>query len=269
MSDLYTKTYFTNKYIDYLVNMYIREYDIRRAGQSALLVSGYIDENKYKYLCSLSRYERQVQTGLLIRDDPVMDKARKGVIEETRRQFIEANMLEDGDILSIKNDAIYVIQKTPTVLKFFDGRMEFVAKNTYTSYYRYGRTEIYYFNDVVTNFEKVDVKNISDEALEMHREYFLDFLMYLFGLAQTSSRNEVICALQEMMTRLINMDLSLGYYREFNSRSKFKLKVSEFTDYYADFLPEGVDRSIIDINQNLDILRHFYKMFSSMYFGNK
>lgn len=269
IDELSKRIYFTNKFIDYLINVYVREYDIRKAGQTALLIGGCIDYNKYKYLCSLSRMDRQVQTGLLIKDNPEFEGVRKSIIAKAREDFMRCNDLSEADILSVKNDAVYVIKKVPKKLKFFDDQLEFVCKNTYTSYYRYYRTEMYYFNDIVSGDEYLDVKNISDQNLNYHSDYFMDFLMYVFNLAQSNSISEAISTLQNMMTRYINLDLSLEYYREFNARSEYKLNMSEFTDYYAKMLPEDIDLHVLDINQNLDIMRYLYKIYSSVYFGKK
>lgn len=268
-STLYQKVYYTNKYVDFLINTYIREYDIRKAGPTALLIGGCINQNTYDYLCSLDRMERQIQTGLLLKHNPGFDDTRKSVITESRKLFIEANQLQDIDILSIKNDAIYVIGKVPTTTQFYNGRLEFIPKNVYTSYYRYNRTEMYYFNDYVTNIENIDIKNISDDKLVYHREYILDFLMYIFELAQKSDVKEIITNIQSMLHRYTSLELPLGYYREFNPRSAFKINLSEFTDYYADFLPENTDLHIIDISQNFDLLRYLYKIFARLYFGGK
>lgn len=268
-SDLYQKTYYTNKYIEFLINTYIREYDIRRAGPTALLIGGCIDQNKYNYLCSLDRMQRQIQTGLLIRDNPKFDEVRKGVISNARKLFIEGNNIQDSDILSIKNDAVYVIGKTANITSFYDDVLQFIPKNVYTSYYRYNRTEMYYFGEHAIGQEKIDIKNISDDNLIKHREFMLDFLMYIFDLAQTSNVQDVIQNIQSMLDKYINLELSLGYYREFNSRSAFRVNVSEFTDYYADFIPEDFDLHLLDIGQNFDLLRYLYKIFSNLYFGKK
>lgn len=268
-STLYEKTNYTSSTIDFLINSYIREYDIRRAGPTALLIAGCIDEQTYSYICSLPRDLRQVQTGLLQKDPEVADTL-KSTMSEARRLFIESNGLNDSDILSIKNDAIYVVGKTPAITTFYDGRLMFVVKNQYTSYYRYNRTEMYYYGDMRAEAENLDIKNIGDNRLERHRDYFIDFLLYLFGMAQVSPVHEVIGAVQAMITQYINLQLPLGYYREFNARSDFKIiSGSPYTNFYAGSLPETTDLRSIDISQNLDILRYFYKLFSDMYFRQK
>ncbi len=269
MNSLFSKIYYTNKYIEYLINVYICEYDIRRAGPSALLAGGCISRPQFEYLCSFPGVERQIKTGLLIKQHPEYEEIKKKVIENSRQQFLDSNSLLESDVLAIKNDAIFVIKKTPTITTFQNGLIEFVPKNTYTSYYRYGRTEMYYFGDMISDQERIDIKNIGDDKVSRHAEFMLDFLYYLFGLAQTVSVSEVISALQHMMNEYIRLNLPMGYYREFNARSEFKLNLSEFTDFYATFLPDNIDKNLLDINYNLSLLRFFYKVFSNIYFNTK
>ena len=268
MLSLSKKTYYTNDNIPYLINTYIREYDLRKAGQSALLVAGCIDRKQYEYLCSLPREQRQIQTGLLLRDNPYFVEASKSTIAKARESFVEANGLRDWDILSVKNDAIYVIAKQPVVTSFADGILEFVSKNVYTSYYRYFRTEMYYFYNAITNEETIDIKNIGDNKLALHREFMLDFLMYLFNMAQTSDIKQVISTITGMIDQYVNLQLPLGYYREFNALSQYRFNISEWTTYQAEFLPEDMDKSMLDIGQNLDLLRYLAKIYSEVYFTN-
>lgn len=269
MNSLSSKTYYTNKYIEYLVNVYIREYDIRKAGPSALLVGGCITRQQFDFLCGLPRDVRQIRTGLLIKQHPEYEDIKKKIIEESRQQFLDCNELLESDILSIKNDAIYVIKKVPTTTIFQNGLIEFVPKNVYTSYYRYNRTEMYYFGDIILNKEQIDIKNISDINVAKHGEFMLDFLFYLFNLAQTSPVSDVINTLQNMMNDYISLSLPIGYYREFNARSEFKMNISEFTDFYAAYLPDNTDKNLLDINYNLSLLRFFYKIFANIYFNMK
>ena len=265
--NLYEKTYYTSKYIDFLISNYIREYDIRKAGQTALLLGNCISKDQYNYLCSLPRDRRQIETGLLIKNNKGFDEVRKSFIQEARKFFIEQNELDDSDILSIKNDAIYVINKIPNHTVFYNGILEFVPKNIYTSYYRYNRIEMFYYNDMISDNEKLDIKNIGDDKLVYHKEFMMDFLMYIFDLAQTSNIIEVVNTMQNMLNQYINLDLSLGYYREFNARSCFKFNISEFTNYYAEFIPDNTDKKLLDIRENFQLLQYFYKIFTNIYFS--
>ena len=268
MSDIYKYTYHSNKYIDYLINTYIREYDIRKAGPSALLVGGCISKQQYDWICSLPRQERQIQTGLLSKNNPEFEKVKKQVIMDARKEFITQNNIGDENILSIKNDAIYIIDKSPAYTSFFNGNIEFIPKNIYTSFYRYNRTEMYYSFDSMINKEQLDIKNIGDDKLEYHKEYILDFLMYLFNIVQSSQIVQAIQSLQNIINEYVSLQLPLGFYREFNSRSAFKINFSQFSNFYADFLPEDIDKSLLDIGQNFDLFQYLFKIYSTLLLSN-
>lgn len=255
--------------IDFLISRYIREYDLRAAGPTALLVGGAIDRKTYDWLLSLPRQQRQIQTGLLIRDHPEYEDIKRNVILGVRNQFIQVNGFNTpGTVLSLKNDAVFVVDKPATITKF--GELEFVEKNIYTSYYHIGRTEIYYYINTVTNEDRIDVKNIGDDKLERHRKFFLDFLMLLFGSAELLSVSDVIEIIQAYEARYVRGMLPLDHYREFNPQSDFKIKnMTPFTTYYAQHLPADMPYTNLDISFNYNILRHFYKLFATLYFSGK
>ena len=101
--------------VPYLIAHHIYEYDIQKANISVLRELNLIDEDYYQRLYKLPRMQRQVEIGYLIKyTDGLSDKLSEG-IASFRKSFFEANNIEDEDILSIKNDAIFVIDKTPNV----------------------------------------------------------------------------------------------------------------------------------------------------------
>lgn len=256
------KIYWTNPEIDFLINHYIREYDMSRAGQTALFMAGCIDESTYIRLCSLPRMDRQIQTGLLIQEHPEFEDARKDILAKVRTDFQEQNGLYEDDIVSIKNDAIFVVDKVCSVDTF--GLMKFKVKNTYSSYYRFGRTELYYYGDTREVDNKIDVKNISDKKLELHKDFMLDFLHYLFLTAQVNVY-DCISTLQQFESDYLNLNLDLGFYREFNATSSFSLKESGiYLNFKAEHLPQGIDKREIDINYNLSFIRHLYKLYAGI-----
>ena len=256
------KTYYTNPGIDYLINHYIREYDMIKAGPSAYLQAGCITQEQYDHLISLPRERRQIETGLLSKYNPGFEDAKKQVIAETRQKFIETNGIDDSDILSIKNDAIFVIDKACTALDF--DKMHLTCKNIYSSYYRYNRVELFYYKDNMTGQDLLDVKNIGSHTV-LHTEYMMDFLSYIFDLAQSNIK-ETIAVIQQFESDYVSGKLDLGYYREFNAKSCFKLSnsISSYFQYHAAHLPKDIPRTELDISYNLLLVRHLYKIYSSI-----
>ena len=62
-------------------------------------------------------------------------------------------------ILSIKNDAVFIINKKLINIEF--GLIKFVEKNIYTSFYKINGIEYYYYYSNFTKEEYLDIKGIS------------------------------------------------------------------------------------------------------------
>ena len=257
----YDKTYFSAP-IDYIISSYIREYDISKANANILLLKGAISKEQYDYLISLDSNSRYISVGLLQKNNPDISTCLKEGIKEMRYLFLTSNNLTMNDILSIKNDAIFIINKVPMITKF--DNIEFVNKNIYTSFYKLGvgKIEIYYLYDMVNNIEHIDVKGIKDEKIALHENYFLEFLLVLFNSAQIESLKDTINLLITFYESYLKLELDIGYYREFNAESLFSIKrIGVSSVYKADFLGED-SKSYIDISCNLNILRELIGIFT-------
>lgn len=248
--------------INYLISTYIREYDISKANISILYTKGVINDETYNKLYNAPRMERQIYIGNMQKDNKISEILKNG-IKDARDIFINSNNIELSDILSIKNDAIFVINKVATKTKF--GNIEFVNKNIYSSFYKILKIELYYFYDMVRQIEDISIKGISDDKLELHKNYFLEFLLVIFNSAQTESIEETLSILNSFYEKYIKMDLDIGYYREFNSLSKFRLKPILITNnFMADFLKEE-NKYDIDISYNINFLRELSGIFMNVY----
>ncbi len=256
------KTYYTAP-IDYIISSYIREYDISKANINILLMKGIISNEEYQYLFHLDKMDRQVKIGILQKDQGVAMCLKEG-IKEMRYLFLTENNLNETDILSIKNDAIFVINKIPTVTKF--GNIEFVNKNVYTSFYKIdnGKLEIYYLYDMVHDIENMDIKGIKDEKILLHKDYFLEFLLVLFNSAQMDKIEETITILVDFYQSYINLELDINYYRQFNAESLFVLKRFGISSVYTADCLSNESKDHVEISHNLNILRDLIRTFSTI-----
>lgn len=254
--------------IDYLLSVYIREYDISKANINILFKYGVITKQQYDQYYVMDRQVRQISIGMLLRERPEVNEILRNGIQEAKRCFFEANNIQEQDILSIKNDAVFIINKIPTVTKF--DNIEFSMKNIYTSYYKLDNIELYYFFDIVSGLEKLDVKGINDEKLKLHKGYFMEFLEVCFNSAQTYPLEETIDIVTSFYIRYINLELEPQYYREFNSLSMFRLKA--ISDYYNSMGVPDIDDdqlSNVDIIYNLNLIRILHQIYSGLYFSRK
>lgn len=147
---------------DYVFNTQITEYDIQSAGLSILEASGALDDEKVKELSGLSKNNRVVTIGLMIRDNPEYQKIIKEGLISARKNFIEGNNLSDGDIICIKKDAIFTTRKC-TNLEF--NGIKFRAKTRWRSYLKLGKIEFLYLDKT-----KYQILGLGESATDYHRE---------------------------------------------------------------------------------------------------
>lgn len=239
MSTIYQRHGYLNKDIEYVISNEIIEYDIQSAGFNIIKKFKLIDEHKIKYLESLPKKQRQIQIGLYQREDKTLIRRLNEGFVEVRKWFFENNDIKDEDILSVKKDAIITFKRCFETE--FDN-ITFAEKNIYTSYYYLNKYEFYY------NKDTVDVKGISDEVLELHREYMLDFLYNFFRMNEISSRKKVIDLIKDFSYYYKNRELNVGYYRELNMQSLYKINERLFGQMLG--IKDIGDVNEIDIQYN-------------------
>lgn len=209
------------KRISYLINHKIYEYDISKANINILLYKGVLDINEYNRIYNLPRINRQKEIGIMILKDRNIEKIINSGIIEMREKFLLSNNISDNDILSCKNDAIFVINKVPSYTKF--DNVEFKLKNTYTSFYKTPNYEFYYLNDSM-NGDRLDVKGINDEKLLLHKDYMIDFCKALFNTVDYNI-NDAVLMVRNFYREFMNNNLDIGYYRNFDPDSLFKINI--------------------------------------------
>lgn len=251
--------------IPYVINKYITEYDIQKANISVLFHEGVIDESTYNMLYASDRDYRERYIGIMEKfDNSVYSKLSEGIIK-FKRLFCEANDLNDEDILSIKNDAIYVIGKKCKYTQF--DNIIFNDKTVYTLFVRLNRLEIYYDYDKIRNNEIIDVKGINDNILPLHKDFMISFLCDVFYRLQCSTVEDAIKCCSTFYEEYVGRKLDIGFYREFNADSKYRINSSNSSFYLDDILPSYL--GAIDISTNLDLLRSLYSILADIYIDRR
>lgn len=248
--------------LKFIHSRFIREYDIRKANISILYKYGVIDLNTYNNLFKSSREKRQIEIGLMEKQNPkIYDILAKGIIQAKKDLFL-SNHIQDSSVLSIKNDAVFILDEKLKYTTFDSGLIEFVNKNTYTSFVSLNKIELYYGFNKVDNTEVVDVKGIG-KNLYLHRNYMVDFIVYILNCIESGEISDALSSFTDFYKDYIELNLSIGYYREFNSASLYKLKG---IDYTVSHLEENTNKNCLDISYNLYILRELYSYISYIYF---
>ena len=146
----------------------------------------------------------------------------------------------------------------------------FAKKNIFTFFFKFFKnSEWYYRFDQQTMSDIIEVKGIKDEKLIYHKDYFLKFLADISYNLQRSSIEETINRCNEFLEDYLNRRLEIGYYREFNSTSEFRITFQQLNkSYITPELGQG-DVENLDINFNLRVLRDLIKVVDQIYFSQR
>ena len=98
ISNLYGNFRYVAPY-EWLINMDIREYDLKQANISVLKQMNILSDNLYNKLKNSEKMNREVYIGKMIRKNPDIVKAIKSGITEARRLFFQSNNLDDMNVL--------------------------------------------------------------------------------------------------------------------------------------------------------------------------
>lgn len=248
--------------IPHIISRHIYEYDITKANINVLYYMGEIDKEYYEKLKALPRMKRQVEIGYMIKyTEGLADKLSDG-IAMFRRKLFEANDIQDHEVLSIKNDAVFIVGRKLNATKFYN--VEFILKNHYTTYVRLDKhIEIYFESNSIDRTISLDVKGISDNKLELHHQYMASLIADILYYMETNNISDGLTYISDIYNQYIERQLPIGYYRNFNADSDYTINVNG-TLYSMDYCDPELFISL-DIGYNLSIIRTLYGYLSNIY----
>lgn len=224
------------------INSVIVEWDIRSAGINIIQEYKLLPEDKIKALLKLPKKKMNIAVGEIGRKDKDFAKELENKFNEVTHLFINENSLDiDYDIVSVKRDAIFVINKE-IVNSRFGEYIEFIPKNRYSRYLYLKPYEFY-----VTPEGTIDIKGISSDKelrenfINKHKDGILNLILELIYVAEGSNldREKINDFLASFVSMYKNKELDYAYYREFTLDSKFRCNMfgntvlmDEVNDYY-------------------------------------
>lgn len=253
LTNLWEKTLYTNPSEFIITPIY--EYDISKANISVLLDGGHISKSEYDYYSSLSRIERQIKIGIL-QKNPIYVKILDDGFKKARHNLCLYNNLEDGEIVSIKKDSLFVTRALDNIVF---GKIHFVLKNIYGMLIKINKLEIFFGNN--NGAFNLDIKGINDNVLVKHQQSYLSMFCELLSMVQSHNFQSIVQYILDFMYLYDNRSLPIEFYREFNQTSMYKLS----NIYYSDYISES-DLPYIDISYNHEFNREIYKVMSSIFF---
>ena len=222
--DMYGKLLWENPDNPYVINKNIVEYDMRSASLSVsrrfkLLPDTLLDE--------LERMPKDVRTkkiGLLQKDDKVFSDNLINAILQTRKEFIQQNGITSDDIVTLHSDALMFIQKHP--IQDNIGTVQFVKKNVWTSYIRYGRVEMFYDDGVIT------YKGLPKEMIQQHTMGINKYLLIIFDKLESDDQS-IFDYIRKFQKRYLQDKLPEYYYISFGKTGAFKYENLKLFSFIA------------------------------------
>lgn len=242
----------TNEALPLIVNASITEYDIKRGNTSIMAEYGLAPAETLAELNKLPKEERNVRVGLLQRDDKIFAKRLEAGFNDAVKRFCEINHLDpEVDILSIKRDAVFVVNK-PVDTPAISENVLFRPKNTYHAHLQLGRWEFYFKADGT-----VDIKNFVQESkdttgcLPKLQAGPISMIKEFIEVCESTNmdRRKVFEWFKEFCRLYKERKLDPEYYREFSREASYRLDIwGEMT--FADILDETLmdENLIIDFN---------------------
>jgi len=233
-SDLYKKVNYTTPV--QMVQNRIIEYDIKSANISMLRQAGVVKSSTLDELEKLPKKDRQVLIGKMQKLDPKLKKVIARGIIQAKHDLFQANGIQDSEVLSIKNDALFIAGRRLKYTKF--GEVEFRPKNTYSFYIKIEGIEFYYDskNDIVA------VKGVNDSIVEHpdHQEGMIRFFAKVMKFMVYDHRDALRRYLIEFSDDYKNKRLPVQYYREFGSANIYRTNMG-IAEYSFNLVAAGED----------------------------
>jgi len=230
-----------------VVKSTVAEYDIKAAGATA--IKHIMGTKIYDELMSMSKHDRVVKIGLMMRDDPTLSKKVDALMLSWLNMFIEKNKIKMSNVLSTTRDSIIIHKKIPTKLIFDD--VEFRNKDgIFSSMYRMGRLTLYF--DSMRG--EVVVKGLTSNFDVSQSPLFHTFItkyLYQFESLLGKTDNDIFHVLKDVRYHYLHSpDVSI--YRDVLNKNKIGIRFKDRLDNIV-YLED--DSTIIDDSEDYFIAK--------------
>lgn len=202
----------TNPNIDYLENAHIIEYDMKSGGLSVIKEFGLLDDKYIDKLENMDKQHRDIVMGKMQILIPGMAKKLVEGFTKARQMFAAANNIDERKILSIKKDALFMVdsdiktvQVTPNIL--------FRPKNQYSSYANLNGKELYY-SELKPN---LDLKGFSEDVKNLQQNYLFKDFRRLMKQREILAADTMFDVLQNYRKSYLERYLDINNYRNLDS----------------------------------------------------
>ena len=233
-----------NDYRNFEVNASIIEWDMKRAGLNLIKEFQLLPDEKIRELEKMKKLDCDIAIGKLQIKDKEFSKNIEKAFTDMMNLFLETNSIDkDLDILSIKKDACFTINKNVKVSEF--GKyIKFVPKNEYHAYIYLKPLEIYFKrNGEIEIKNLVGDKTVRRQIIKLHENGIINLLECVIDISEKSGNNakKINKFLHEFVDMYKKKQLDFDYYREFNIESRFRYQA-----FGSEIMADNIDESMLE-----------------------
>lgn len=240
------------------VNSRIVEWDMKRAGPNIIKELELLSKDEIEKLELLPKEDCDIAIGKRQIKDKGFGRALEQAFTDIMNQFIDDNEIDrDLDIISIKKDACFVINKS-IKHSCFGKYIRFIPKNEYHAFMHItptittGPSFEFYFkrNGEIDVKGLVSNKIMRKKILKLHENGIINLLFYIIDLSEKSGMdpNKINTFLHDFVCMYKAKELDFDYYREFSVESRFRYQFRG-TEVMADQIDELMLEKV-DISYN-------------------
>ena len=231
LPDMFGKLLWENPENPYVINSNIVEYDMRSASLSVSRRFHLLSDTLLDELERMPKEQRTKRIGLIQRDDKQFSENMINGILQTRKEFIETNNIKEEDIVALHSDALMFIQKQPVQDNI--AGVQFVCKNTWTSYIRYEHLEMFYDDGTIT------YKGMPQAMIQQHTLGINRYLLTIFEKLESDDQT-IFDFIRKFQKKYLMDKLPDYYYISFGKTGQFKFDNLKFFSFIAKIACEEI-----------------------------
>lgn len=220
-----------NPDIQFMFHANIVEYDMKAMSVSISERYNLLDKSIIERLKRMPKEQRTREVGLIQRDDKEYSQRLIQCELETRRKFLEANGLDETNVISLHSDAC-IFDSKKRIINNIEG-VEFKHANTWTSYMRFKGIEMFY------DGEALEYKGVAKELLNQHTLGIHRYLCDVFSKIENYDET-VIEYITRFQMKYLQDKLPDYYYNSFGRVGDYKMSNLELFAFIANVIMKEI-----------------------------
>lgn len=220
-----------NPNIQFMFHANIVEYDMKAMSVSISERYNLLDKSIIERLKRLPKEQRTREVGLLQRDDKNYSERLIQCELETRRKFLEANNLDESNVVCLHSDAC-IFNSMKKITNVIEG-VEFKHANTWSAYMRFKGIEMFYDGEVL------EYKGVAKDLLNQHTLGIHRYLCEVFNKLENYD-DSVVDFVTRFQAKYLQDRLPNYYYIPFGRMGDYKMSNLELFAFVANVVMKEI-----------------------------